>query len=158
MSCTFRTTDSPFMMTNEFYESYGDRLIKVETTDHNSYDAEGKYNISYVDPKAPQPYEEIKPRLLPPPLPLQSHAQFQPKLQSTGPLGYAQCPLYASATTSSDANQSCQPNHRQTAETSFSRDVRGHDYTGQLANEEEERYIVNDLQTSEAESAYATVR
>ena len=126
-------------MTNEFYETGGNRLIRIDTVDHN-YETVDKYNASYVDPKVPRPYEEIAlkfPHSLP-----QSEQHH-----SSG--AFAQCPLYASATSESDEKQS--------AETSFSRGANGSDNVG-LVIKNEERYVINELQDSGTDPAYATVR
>lgn len=135
------------MMANEFYESGGDHLIRINTTDHTvdpGYETLDKYSESYANPQAPQPYLEIEIKEKPFPQ--------QPQLSST--VGIAQCPLYATATSDDPDGKISDKTER---ETSFSHLMPSSDNSRPVVDEEE-RYIVNELQDSPAEAAYATVR
>ena len=132
------------MMANEFYESGGDHLIRIDTTDHTAdpgYETLDKYSESYANPQAPQPYLEIEIKEKP----------QQPQLSST--VGIAQCPLYATATSDDPDGKISDKSER---ETSFSHLMPSSDNSRSVVDEE--RYVVNELQDSHAEAAYATVR
>ena len=134
---SFRSINSPFMVANEFYESSKDTLERINTVDH-TYDTVDKYNKSYVDHPAPQPYEEIKPR-------------FPQTQLARNTYGFAVCPLYASATTENLTGG------KQIAETSFSQNVRAADDTVQTSTtNEEERYVTTDFDDSRTDDVYAT--
>ena len=137
------------VMTNEFYQSGDVQPVKIESIDHD-YETLDKYNQGYVDPQAPQPYEEIKELKNKPQPP--SSSQRQPSLPPAGGRGYTQCPLYATTNTSDNTSDD-----KQTAETSFSQPP-GARNVGQATEEEEDRYVVNELQGSGTNLAYATVR
>ena len=135
------------MMANEFYESGGDHLIRIDNIDHaadTGYETLDKYGESYANPQMPQPYLEIE-ILKEKPSPQQS--------QLPSNVGVAQCPLYASAMYDDSVGKDSDKTER---ETSFSHPIS----SSELATdqEEEERYVVNELQDSHAEAAYATVR
>lgn len=133
----FRSINSPFMVANEFYEPSKGTLDRIDTVDH-TYDTVDKYNKSYVDHPAPQPYEEIKPRFF----------QIQ---SSCNTYGFAACPLYASATSDNITNGI------QTAETSLSQNVYATDDMVQTGTiNEEERYVTTDFDDSRTDDAYAT--
>ena len=145
LQISFRSFNSPFMMANDFYESGGDHLIRIDTTDHAAdpgYETLDKYGESYANPQAPQPYLEIeilkeKPLTQQPPL-------------SSSTVGFTQCPLYASAACDD-------PGINETErETSFSHLVPPSGNSGQVVDQEE-RYVINELQDSHSEAAYATV-
>lgn len=132
------------MMANEFYESGGDHLIRIDTTAHTAdpgYETLDKYSESYANPQAPQPYLEIEIKEKP----------QQPQLSST--MGIAQCPLYATATSDDPDGKISDKSER---ETSFSHLMPSSDNS--RPDVDEERYVVNELQDSHAEAAYATVR
>ena len=131
------------MMANEFYESGGDHLIRIDTTDHTSdpgYETLDKYGESYANLRAPQPYLEIE-------------ILKEKPLPQRGQL--AQCPLYASAACDGPDGKFSDKTEK---ETSFSHPVPSSGNSGLVADQAEERYVVNELQDSHAEAAYATVR
>lgn len=135
------------MMENEFYESGGDHFIRIDTTDHTAdpgYETLDKYGESYANPRAPQPYLEIKI--------LEKPSPKQPQLSSM--VGFAQCPLYASATSDDPVGRVSDKTER---ETSFSHLVPSSGNSELVVDQEEERYVVNELQDSHREAAYATV-
>ena len=133
------------MMANEFYESGGDHLIRIDTTDHTAYpgyETLDKYSESYANPQAPQPYLEIEIKEKPQQLQLSSTVEI------------AQCPLYATATSDDLDGKISDKSER---ETSFSHLMPSSDNSRPTVVDEE-RYVVNELQDSHAEAAYATVR
>lgn len=136
------------MMANEFYESGGDHLIRIDTIDHTAdpgYETLDKYGESYANPRAPQPYLEIE-------ILKEKPSPQQPQLSST--VGFAQCPLYASAMSDDPDGKVSDKAER---ETSFSHLVPSSG-NFELVADQEERYVVNELQDNQAEAAYATVR
>ena len=137
------------MMANEFYESGGDHLIRIDTIDHTAdpgYETLDKYSESYANPRAiPQPYLEIE-------ILKEKPSPKQPQMSST--VGFAQCPLYASATSDDPVGKVSDKTER---ETSFSL-LLPSSGNSELVVDQEERYVVNELQDSHAEAAYATVR
>lgn len=144
----FRSFDSPFMMSNAFYESStnGDHLIRIDTIDHtgDGYESLEKFGESYANPQAPQPYLEIKILTEKPPL-------QQPQLSSR--IGFAQCPLYASITGDNSVHKASEEKER---ETSFSQPAAS--AHSELDANQEERYVVHDPHESHVEAAYATIR
>ncbi len=134
-------------MANEFYESGGDHLIRVDTIDQTAdpgYETLDKYSETYANRQAPQPYLEIEIK--------EKHLPQQPQLSST--VGFAQCPLYASAACNDPDGKVADKTER---ETSFSPLVPSSGNSRPIVDEEE-RYVVNELQDGHAEAAYATVR
>lgn len=138
------------MMANEFYESGGDHLIRIDTIDHAAdagYETLDKYNESYANPQAPQPYLEIE------------ILKEKPSLQQSqlpSSVGVAQCPLYASAMC--DDSAVGKDSDKTERETSFSYPISSSGNSELATDQEEERYVVTELQDSHAEAAYATVR
>ena len=132
-------------MTNEFYESSGSHLIRVDTID-NGYETLDKYGESYANPQAPQPYLEIE-------ILQEKPSPQQPQLSSA--VGVAQCPLYASATFDGSVGKTSDEKQK---ETSFSQPENSSGNSELATNQEEERYVISELQDGYAEAAYATIR
>ena len=145
------------MKMNDFYESGECRTSGIElVTADTGYATIDKYNEGFVDhvcaSAAPQPYEEVRHRF-PHPLPPSQQPVQPPSLQR---YEVAQCPLYASAATVVENKKA----DLHVEETSFSREKECSDNVEHSdgISVDDERYVVGELHSSEAEAAYSTVK